>query len=196
MALAGASVFYAPPVPRAAPGEAQDSTRVELAVVVMSEPVAEPVAEPPPVEDILTTTDLLAEPVFTEVREPRPLSQTTPPPPPMPMPAVPPAPSPAPRDAEAPQRATAGSRQAVRPVLRRSPDPPYPAAARRANHEGTVLLRVHVDGEGRVREAVVLQSSGRADCDRAAADTVQRRWLFESTGREFTETVRVRFQLR
>jgi protein TonB len=60
--------------------------------------------------------------------------------------------------------------------------PSYPAAARRLGIEGTALLRVFVDAEGRVGDVVVKQSAGHPDLDRAAADAV-RRWRFEPARR-------------
>ena len=60
--------------------------------------------------------------------------------------------------------------------------PSYPATARRLGIEGTALLRVFVDGQGRVGDVVVKQSAGHPDLDRAAADAV-RRWRFEPARR-------------
>jgi len=56
--------------------------------------------------------------------------------------------------------------------------PSYPATARQLGVEGTALLRVFVDADGRVGAVVVKQSAGHPDLDRAAADAV-RRWRFE-----------------
>jgi protein TonB len=56
--------------------------------------------------------------------------------------------------------------------------PSYPASARRLGIEGTALLSVLVDTNGRVGEVVVKQSAGHPDLDRAAADAV-RRWRFD-----------------
>jgi len=60
--------------------------------------------------------------------------------------------------------------------------PSYPATARRLGIEGTALLSVFVDADGRVGEVVVKQSAGHPDLDRAAADAV-RRWRFEPARR-------------
>ena len=60
--------------------------------------------------------------------------------------------------------------------------PSYPSTARRLGIEGTALLRVFVDAEGRVGDVVVKQSAGHPDLDRAAADAV-RRWRFEPARR-------------
>jgi len=78
--------------------------------------------------------------------------------------------------------------------------PSYPAAARRAGIEGTTVLGVFVETDGRVAEVVVKQSAGHPDLDRAAADAV-RRWRFEPA-RRGSEAVAmwvelpVQFQLR
>jgi protein TonB len=60
--------------------------------------------------------------------------------------------------------------------------PSYPATARQRGVEGTTLLRVFVDADGRVGAVVVKQSAGHPDLDRAAADAV-RRWRFEPAHR-------------
>ena len=60
--------------------------------------------------------------------------------------------------------------------------PSYPATARQLGVEGTALLSVFVDADGRVAQVVVRQSAGHPDLDRAAADAV-RRWRFEPARR-------------
>lgn len=59
-----------------------------------------------------------------------------------------------------------------------APKPPYPWAARRAGFEGRVLLSLKVDPAGAVRDAAVLQTSGREDCDSSALETVLTQWRF------------------
>jgi periplasmic protein TonB len=56
--------------------------------------------------------------------------------------------------------------------------PDYPAEARRAQAEGTTLLRVHVADDGRIDDVQVDTSAGHAALDRAAAEAV-RKWRFE-----------------
>ena len=87
--------------------------------------------------------------------------------------ALPPTPSPAP---PGPLTRTAIPRGGYQVT------PSYPATARRLGIEGTALLRVFVDGQGRVGDVVVKQSAGHPDLDRAAADAV-RRWRFEPARR-------------
>jgi periplasmic protein TonB len=60
-------------------------------------------------------------------------------------------------------------------------DPAYPAAARRAGEQGTVLVSVMVDPNGHVSAASVIQSSGSMALDDAAIEAV-RRWLFAVHG--------------
>lgn len=58
-----------------------------------------------------------------------------------------------------------------------NPKPPYPAISRRLSEQGRVLLRVHVDAEGRAGEVQLHTSSGSPRLDQSALDTV-RRWKF------------------
>jgi TonB family protein len=60
-----------------------------------------------------------------------------------------------------------------------SPKPEYPESARREGREGTVVLRVLVDEEGRSKSLEVNRSSGFEALDQAAVETV-RRWRFLS----------------
>jgi periplasmic protein TonB len=65
--------------------------------------------------------------------------------------------------------------------------PGYPASARRQGIQGTAVLRVYVDSDGRVANVAVDQSAGHRDLDDAATDAV-RRWRFEP-GRRGDEPV-------
>jgi TonB family protein len=58
-----------------------------------------------------------------------------------------------------------------------NPKPEYPDRARREGQEGTVLLRVLVDQEGRSQWVEISRSSGHAALDGAAVETVKR-WRF------------------
>jgi periplasmic protein TonB len=57
--------------------------------------------------------------------------------------------------------------------------PNYPAAARRADMEGKVLLRVLVGIDGRVKQAEVKTSSGHDVLDKAAAEHALKKWRFK-----------------
>jgi periplasmic protein TonB len=64
------------------------------------------------------------------------------------------------------------------PAYRANPSPEYPAIARRRGYEGTVLVEVLVNREGRVEDLRLSQSSGYPVLDQAAM-TSMRGWLFE-----------------
>jgi len=83
--------------------------------------------------------------------------------------------SPLPRSG--PEPAAAPSKQAV-PLYLNNPPPEYPPAARRRGYEGTVMMEVFVDREGKVRDLRLVQSSGHAMLDRAAMGAVKG-WRFE-----------------
>lgn len=61
----------------------------------------------------------------------------------------------------------------------KAPKPPYPWEARRAGFEGKVVVTVAIAADGSVRDAALARSSGRADCDRSALETIRERWRFE-----------------
>jgi len=57
--------------------------------------------------------------------------------------------------------------------------PPYPALARLAVHQGTVLLTIVVTAQGDVASASVIQSSGFPELDQAAVEWVQAHWKYK-----------------
>lgn len=59
-----------------------------------------------------------------------------------------------------------------------APPPEYPRAELQRGVEGTVLLRVEVDPNGRVLRVEIEQSSGHRRLDRAAQQQVARHWRF------------------
>lgn len=61
----------------------------------------------------------------------------------------------------------------------RAPPPRYPALARRARMQGTVILRVRVDAGGHPVQVQVEHSSGHPVLDRAARRQVAEKWLFK-----------------
>lgn len=65
-----------------------------------------------------------------------------------------------------------------------APPPAYPAAARRMRMEGTVLLAVLVDTNGRPLRVEVRESSGHRQLDEAARDQVLARWRFQPAMRD------------
>lgn len=77
----------------------------------------------------------------------------------------------------------------------RFPSPVYPAAARATKQQGTVRLLVTVEASGVPSSVSVSSSSGFASLDRAARDTIQRRWRWPS-GAVRKYIVPVRFVLQ
>lgn len=65
-----------------------------------------------------------------------------------------------------------------------APPPPYPAAELRRNIEGTVMLRILVDVDGKPLEVVVDASSGNRNLDRAASQHVLKHWRFKPAVRD------------
>lgn len=77
--------------------------------------------------------------------------------------------------------------------------PEYPASARDAKIEGTVVVNTVIDEQGRVRNPTVAESSGNSDLDRSAVDTVAQ-WTFRPAtldGKpvEVYYTITIRFAL-
>jgi TonB family protein len=60
---------------------------------------------------------------------------------------------------------------------RDTPRPDYPESARREGRQGSVLLRVLVDEQGRSKKVEINNSSGSEALDRAAAEAIKR-WRF------------------
>lgn len=116
------------------------------------------------------------------------------------------------RESPSPVAAAAGSRRANisgggggsdgPPVGSGSnPKPPYPPAELAAGIEGVVTLRVEVRADGSVRSADLSQSSGNANLDKSALNTVRNYWRFtpaRAHGRsvQWEGEVPVRFQIR
>lgn len=61
---------------------------------------------------------------------------------------------------------------------RSAPPPAYPIAAIRNHEQGTVLLRVRVEADGRASSVVIERSSGSRALDNAARQQVLRQWRF------------------
>ncbi|WP_456386925.1 TonB family protein [Desulfolithobacter sp.] len=90
--------------------------------------------------------------------------------------------------------------QKATPLYKVNPPPEYPRLARRRGLEGTVLLEVLVDRDGRVRTIRVHTSSGHSILDRAALKSV-RTWRFnpgtiDGQPSDMLVQVPVRFQLK
>jgi len=102
------------------------------------------------------------------------------PPAPEPSVAVPEEPDPAPQTFIAPEQR--GVLTDVLPQYLRNPAPVYPRLARERGEEGTVVLDVEVLPSGRCGTLRVLESSGHALLDEAAARAV-RQWQFKPATR-------------
>ena len=77
----------------------------------------------------------------------------------------------------APMEIKASPDPVVPPTYRKTPLPPYPAAARAQRLEGLVVLSVLVGANGRVVDVSVASSSGHTLLDQAAAGAVKT-WTF------------------
>ncbi|WP_137971001.1 energy transducer TonB [Pseudomonas sp. F(2018)] len=142
-------------------------------------PPPEPVIEPPPppvVEELAVKPPPKPEPPKPQPPKPKPKPKPVPkpvePPPQPPKAETPPAPQPpkpAPAPVETPPSANA--------AYLKNPAPEYPSLAQRRGWEGTVLLRVHVQANGKPSEIQVQKSSGREALDEAAIRAVKR-WSF------------------
>lgn len=86
------------------------------------------------------------------------------------------------------------------PVYAHNPAPDYPQSARWEGEEGTVVLRVLVNGSGLPEKITVARSSGYTSLDRAAEKAVQR-WRFTPGTRDgkavaMQVEIPIRFRLR
>lgn len=92
-----------------------------------------------------------------------------------------------------------GLDEKVPPDMSSNPFPAYPAEAVRLRLEGTVLLRLRIDTDGRVQQVEIAKSSGHALLDVSAAEAVGS-WRGEPAQRggrpvATTELLPVRFRL-
>jgi len=76
----------------------------------------------------------------------------------------------------------------------------YPSASVRLGEEGSVLLELTLDSDGRVLEARVIESSGHARLDQAAVDEAVRAWrlrpaTLDGAPIESRHRIRVQFRL-
>ncbi|MDF1589876.1 MAG: TonB family protein [Desulfobacterales bacterium] len=88
----------------------------------------------------------------------------------------------------------------AKPRYRDNPPPHYPILARKRNYQGTVILEVFIDKNGRVADMKIFSSSGYTTLDKAARTTVED-WLFEpgmegENKIEMWVKIPIRFQLK
>lgn len=81
-------------------------------------------------------------------------------------------------DAAAESRPVGSFTEAI-PLYEVNPPPAYPGLARKRGYQGTTLLHVLVDEQGRVARIDLKSSSGHAILDRAATEAVQH-WRFQA----------------
>ena len=98
-----------------------------------------------------------------------------------------------------PEPAPSGIKEAI-PLYRENPPPRYPRIARRRGYEGTVVLEVLVNPEGKVADCRIIRSCGYSVLDKAAMKAI-RHWLFEPGMRgdrnvEMWVKVPIKFQLK
>ncbi|MGN6512928.1 MAG: energy transducer TonB, partial [Lysobacteraceae bacterium] len=78
----------------------------------------------------------------------------------------------------------AGPLAGVQLEYAQAPAPAYPRDALRDGIEGSVLLKVLVDVDGRPLDVQVARSSGNRSLDRAAREQVLRQWRFRPAMRD------------
>lgn len=141
--------------------------------------------------------EIALPPIETKVIEEEKVADAEPPPPPPKMETVPPyVPPPEFQVAAEPTAAPvhAITTTAAKPVVAAAPvatgvivqprtnprrpleKPDYPASEKRAGHEGSTILEIYVDENGRVTEARVKASSGFDALDQAAVKQALRSW--------------------
>jgi len=102
------------------------------------------------------------------------------------------------KQVQKPSVAKEGAKWVKKADYRTNPSPQYPDVSRERGDEGTVILRVRVDKEGRPTDIRVRESSGYDRLDDEAVDTVKR-WRFtpaEHAGVKIRSTVLIPIRFR
>lgn len=102
----------------------------------------------------------------------------------VPTPSVPAAPEPTGSTAPATPAATGSIVDRGILAYIAAPPPAYPRDALRKRQQGTVLLQVLVDADGRPREVALVRSSGHPALDQAARRQVLEHWRFRPALRD------------
>ncbi len=148
---------------------------IETRIIAAAKPEPPQPAPPPPLQ-LAPPPPVVVPPPEINIEKPPPPARSaaiTPPPPVRPV-APPPVPAPAP----APVPAAAPARVMPRIDANHSRQPEYPAASRRLGEQGSVVLQVLVDTDGRVIDSKLLQSSGYDRLDQAALAGVRSDYRF------------------
>jgi len=167
------------------------------------------VEEPPPPEEEPPPPEEIPEPVAPEIVTPPPIVRQNLPPPPSPQttnvvpppspptytapprqppapptpPAMPPRPAPPPvQPPPPPARPPSPARQTGGSIS----DADYPAAALRAEAQGTTSVSIQVGADGRVTGCTVTGSSGNGALDTTACNLIRRRFRYQPATRNGT----------
>lgn len=135
---------------------------------VKPKPQPKMIATPKPSPSAITVPPIEEKPVETA-----PIDEVPPPPPSPPAP-TPTAPT-APTALTAPPTVTPPNFVAA---YLNNPGPRYPSASIRSREQGTVMLLVLVNAQGRAEKVTVDTGSGHARLDEAAVEVVRERWRF------------------
>ena len=173
-------------------------TKVEPVVEPLPEPTPQPTPKPTPTPKPVQKPTPKPEPtpVPKPVQKPAPKPEPTPAPkpvkkpapkpvpkpaPPKPQPAPPPEPSPAAKAKPQPVAAKdSAPRRIEKPSFKTRPAPiPYPSQARRRGQEGTVLIEVWLDEDGKQTRRRLARSSGVDSLDKTALKAIAK-WRFSS----------------
>jgi len=143
---------------------------------------------PPPPPPLVPVRTLPAPPQAAPA--PRQVARPEPAPPvraaanPAPVPTPVPLPAETPFDAGDPGGTGTGPASGLQLAYAEASLPPYPPSALRAGHQGTVVLQVLVDVDGRPLRVEVDTGSGYRELDDAARRHVLRRWRFQPAMRD------------
>jgi periplasmic protein TonB len=172
-----------------------------LPTVTKQEPAVEPTPEPEPAPKPEPKPTPKPKPVPKP--EPKPVSKPEPRPEPQPEPTPVSTPQPPARAEPTPQLVTAkdsAPRRIDTPSFKTRPAPiPYPSLARRRGLEGTVLIEVWLDENGKQTKRILARSSGVSLLDKTALKAIAK-WRFSAyveNGRALAHRVHIpiRFKL-
>jgi protein TonB len=168
-------------VPITAPQLLPESIRPDVVIIDRIEPKPVPPLpveperpEPEPVQRAQPVPEVpIAAPIIAPAVEPMPLDI-----------AARPVTDPPPGNTRAEPSLSGPPARGTRLSYAHAPAPPYPREMLINGIEGTVVLEVLVDVDGRPLEVAIARSSGYRDLDRAAQRQVLRHWRFEPALRD------------
>jgi protein TonB len=143
-----------------------DVVPVPIETKIIAAPRQQPVEPPPPPPSFVTPPQVFVPPPEVNIAKP---------PPPPPRSTAPAVVTTAPPLTPAP---TAPVTVQPRIDLAQSSQPEYPPQSRRLGEQGSVVLQVMVDANGRVTDSKLVQSSGSPRLDQAALDGVKTSYRF------------------